>query len=258
MELFTSNPELVPAINAQFNNLQNQQQAGTSRTPTATAYITKFSRDTSKHEKRQEALNKKTPIPKTGIQNIPSQFVLQYATTKQGQQDLQQSISTMRSGNEDTEYHITNNSEFIEENTSNESFTSSEHFTDISETTHRNSHIPTIRLNDDEKLYRWIHYDFNIPPLWRYYKDHYTLNDYGAHSPQNLPSLHTVQLMTPDKVFPDIETAIEYFQLFLTHPNIDKYPKYSTYCSEQLSYCREQLSMLKGRSQSETDSELCD
>ena len=162
----------------------------------------------------------------------------------------------MKSDNEDTEYHITNNSEFIEENTSNESFTSSEHFTDTSETTHRNSHIPTIRLNDDEKLYRWIHYDFNIPPLWRYYKVHYTLNDYGAHSP--LPSLHTVQLMTPDKVFSDIETAIEYFQLFLTHPNIDRYPTYSTYCSEQLSYCREQLSMLKGRSQTETDSELCD
>ena len=178
MELFTSNPELVPAINAQFNNLQNQQQAGTSRTPTATAYITKFSRDTSKHEKRQEALKKKTPIPKTGIQNIPPQFVLQYATTDQGQQDLQQSISTMRSDNEETEYQISNNSEILEETTFNESFTSSENPTVTSGTTHRTFHIPTFKLNCDEKLDRWVHCDFKIPFLWPYNTNQYKLNKY--------------------------------------------------------------------------------
>ena len=35
------------------------QQAGTSRAPTATAYVTKYTKDTSKHEKKKATLNKK-------------------------------------------------------------------------------------------------------------------------------------------------------------------------------------------------------
>ena len=234
MEHFTGNNEITKnqntnqasANNAQHSYLQNQPLAGTSRISTTTGFCTKFGRDTFKHEARQAALAKKTPIPKTGVLNIPDiapQFVLQCATTKQGQQDLQQTISTMRNDSDDTDYHIANDSEVLAESTLNESSTSSENLTNVLKP---NFPQGPIHRNYD---YPFASQNFPTPNLDRYMAERQKII---------LPLLTEVIHMTPQKIFPDRETAIEYLQLIFESSK-------GGICDVDNAYCSQQLSLLQ-------------
>ena len=228
----TSNPALHPPLGA-------TAVASTSRAPTA--HITKFSKDTSKHEKRQAAKIKRTPIPSTGLQNIPPQFVLQNIPPQFVLQDLQQTSSILRSHDEDSEYHITNNSEVLAENTLNDSFASTKNPMTLSEpnlSLHKTNDIyaesddeskdiptsPTSNLIDDI-------WEYNVPKHLNILRLRIWLKQQGI----DMPNIIDVKCQTPQKIFTHLTTAKQYFQLMLEQNVILESPEWSPYCIQQLS-----------------------
>ena len=168
----------------------------------------------------------------------------------------------MRSHDEDSEYHITNNSEVLAENTLNDSFASSKNRMTVSEPNlsiykHKNYDIydesddeseniptsPTPNIydeSDDESeniptsptpnLIEDIR-EYSVPKHLDISRLRCWLDTQGI----NLPSLIDVKCLTPQKIFTHLTTAKQYFLLMLEQNIYLKSPEWYRYCTQQLS-----------------------